>query len=325
MYLKPLKIGNVTLENNILLAPMAGITDRAFRKVCKYYGAGLVCTEMVSSKGLYYNDEKTKLILNTEGEKRPISMQIFGSDVETMGYAANYVSKIADIVDINMGCPAPKVVKNGDGSKLLLNLELVKDIVREVVKNATVPVTVKIRKGWDEDNIVAVEAAKVIEQAGASAITIHGRTRQEFYTGKADWDIIKKVKENVSIPVIGNGDIKTKEDALEIFEKTNVDGIMIGRASLGNPWIFEEIINYLQGKPQRKIEKEEKLKTIFKHIEWEIEEKGERVGINELRKHMSAYIKSMPDATSIREKINKIDTKEELITCLKEYFTIANI
>ncbi len=325
MYLKPLKIGNVTLENNILLAPMAGITDKAFRKICKNYGVGLVCTEMVSSKGLFYNDEKTKLILNTEGEKRPISMQIFGSDVETMGYATNYVSKIADIVDINMGCPAPKVVKNGDGSKLLLNLELVGKIVKEVVKNSIVPVTVKIRKGWDEENIVAVEAAKIIEEAGASAITIHGRTRQEFYTGKADWDIIKKVKENVSIPVIGNGDIKTKEDALEIFEKTNVDGIMVGRASMGTPWIFEEIINYLQGKPERKIEKEEKLATILKHIELEIEEKGEKVGINELRKHLSAYIKNMPDATSIREKINKIDTKEQLITCLREYFTLANI
>ena len=325
MYLKPLKIGNVTLENNILLAPMAGITDRAFRKICKNYGVGLVCTEMVSSKGLFYNDEKTKLILNTEGEKRPISMQIFGSDVETMGYAAKYVSKIADIVDINMGCPAPKVVKNGDGSKLLLNLELVGKIVKEVVKNSKVPVTVKIRKGWDEENIVAVEAAKIIEEAGASAITIHGRTRQEFYTGKADWDIIKKVKENVSIPVIGNGDIKTKEDALEIFEKTNVDGIMIGRASLGNPWIFEEIINYLQGNLKRKIEKEEKLETILKHIELETEEKGEKVGINELRKHLSAYIKNMPDASSIREKINKIDTKEELTTCLRAYFTLANI
>lgn len=181
MYLKQLKIGNVTLPNNIILAPMAGITDRAFRKTCKEYGAGLVCTEMVSSKGLYYKDEKTKLILNTKDEKRPISMQIFGSDVETMGYAANYVSTMADILDINMGCPAPKVVKNGDGSKLLLNLELVGDIVKKVVQESKVPVTVKIRKGWDEENIVAVEAAKIIEKAGASAIIIHGRTRQEFY------------------------------------------------------------------------------------------------------------------------------------------------
>lgn len=185
MYIKQLKIGNITLPNNIILAPMAGITDCAFRKTCKEYGAGLVCTEMVSSKGLYYKDEKTKLILNTQDEKRPISMQIFGSDVETMGYAANYVSTMADILDINMGCPAPKVVKNGDGSKLLLNLELIENIVKKVVEKSQIPVTVKIRKGWDEENIVAVEVAKIIEKAGASAVIIHGRTRQEFYARKS--------------------------------------------------------------------------------------------------------------------------------------------
>ena len=194
MYLKPLKIGNVTLENNILLAPMAGITDKAFRKICKQYGTGLVCTEMVSSKGLYYKDEKTKQLLDIQEEKRPISMQIFGSDAETMGYAAKCISKIANLVDINMGCPAPKVVKNGDGSKLLLNLELVEKIVKEVVKESKVPVTVKIRKGWDEENIVAVEVAKIIEKAGASAITIHGRTRQEFYSRKSRLGYNKKSK-----------------------------------------------------------------------------------------------------------------------------------
>lgn len=194
MYLKQLKIGNITLENNILLAPMAGITDKPFRKICKQYGVGLVCTEMVSSKGIYYKDEKTNLLLNTEGEKRPISAQIFGSDVETMGYAAEYVSELADIVDINMGCPAPKVTKNGDGSKLLLNLDLLEKIVTEVVKKSKVPVTVKIRKGWNEDNIVAVEAAKRIEKAGASAIIIHGRTREEFYSRKCRLGYNKKSK-----------------------------------------------------------------------------------------------------------------------------------
>lgn len=185
MYLKKLKIGNVELENNILLAPMAGITDKPFRMIAKEYGPGLVCTEMVSSKGLYYNDDKTKLLLDTENERRPISAQIFGSDPETMGYSAKYVSKLADIVDINMGCPAPKVVKNGDGSKLLLNLSLVEEIVKAVVENSEVPVTVKMRKGWDNNNIVAVQAAKIIEKAGASAITIHGRTREEYYLRKS--------------------------------------------------------------------------------------------------------------------------------------------
>ena len=262
MYLKKLKIGNVELRNNILLAPMAGITDLPFRLICEKYGAGLTCTEMISSKGLYYNDSKTKQLLNVENEQRPVAAQIFGSDIEALKKASEYVGKFVDIVDINFGCPAPKIVKNGDGSKLLQNLELLEQIAREVVKASSVPVTAKIRKGWDKDNIVAVEAAKILESAGISAITIHGRTREEYYSGTADWQIIKKVKEAVNIPVIGNGDIRGKEDAMRMFEETNVDGIMIGRASIGNPWIFEEVVNYLSGNMQRSVTNEERLNVI---------------------------------------------------------------
>lgn len=320
MFLKKLKIGNIELRNNILLAPMAGITDLPFRLICEKYGAGLCCTEMISSKGLYYNDSKTKLLLNLKGEQRPVAAQIFGSDVEALKYAASYVSDFVDIVDINMGCPAPKIVKNGDGSKLLLNLELVEEIATEVVKASKVPVTAKIRKGWDANHIVAVETTKILEKSGISAITIHGRTREEYYSGNADWEIIKKVKEAVNIPVIGNGDIKSKEDALKMFEQTNVDGIMIGRAAIGNPWIFEEIVGYLQGKEQRQVSKEERLETILEHINLAVEEKGENIAIKEMRKHLAYYIKNMKDASRLREKINKIDTKVELIDCLNEYF-----
>lgn len=321
MYIKKIKIGNIELDNNLILAPMAGITDLPFRSLCKQYGAGLVCTEMVSSKAIFYGDEKTKLLLNTNGEKRPISMQIFGSDEETMGYAAKQISKIADIIDINMGCPAPKVVKNGDGSKLLLDLLKAEKIIKAVVKNSKVPVTLKFRKGWNEENVVACELAKIAEDCGISAITIHGRTREQYYSGKADLEIIKKVKESVTIPVIGNGDIDSEEAALKMFEYTGVDGIMIGRGAIGRPWIFKQIKYYLEtGEKLETINQEEKLNTIKKHINLAVQEKGENVAIKEMRKHLACYIKSLPNASKIREEINKIETKEKLLETLDIFF-----
>ncbi len=316
-----MKIGNVNLKNNVFLAPMAGITDLPFRLICKENNAGLVYTEMVSAKALLYNDSKTKLLLKTCDEEIPLAVQIFGSDLESIAYASKYVSAFADIVDINMGCPAPKVVKNGDGSKLLLDLELVRQIVETAVKNSKVPVTVKIRTGWDFDNIVAIEAAKIIEKAGASAITVHGRTRSQYYSGNADWDIIKQVKENVSIPVIGNGDITSKEIAKKALEKSNVDAIMIGRGALGNPWIFRETVEYLNtGKITSKPDKQERLNTIIKHIKLEVENKGEVIAIKEMRKHISAYTKSLKDSSNFRAKINTLNTEEDVIQELIKYF-----
>ena len=316
-----MKIGNVKLENNIFLAPMAGITDLPFRLICKENDAGLVYTEMVSAKALLYNDEKTKLLLKTCDKEKPLAVQIFGSDVEAIAYASKYVSEFADIVDINMGCPAPKVVKNGDGSRLLLNLELVKQIIETAVANSKAPVTVKMRTGWDADNIVVVEAAKIAEKAGASAITVHGRTRSQYYSGEADWNIIKQVKESVSIPVIGNGDVTSREIAKKRLEQSGVDAIMIGRGAFGNPWIFRETVQYLQnGICIQKPTNEEKYETILKHLGLEIEEKGENIAVKEMRKHISAYTKSMPDSSSFRSKINTMETAEEVRKCLKEYF-----
>ena len=240
IYLHELQIGNINLKNNILLAPMAGITDLPFRLICSKFEPALTCTEMVSSKAIFYDDEKTKKLMNCKGEKRPISIQIFGSDIQAMGYSANYVSQIADIVDINMGCPAPKVTKNGDGSSLLQNLDKAGMVIEAVVKNSKVPVTLKMRLGWDKNKVVAVQLAKIAESLGVAAITVHGRTRSEYYLGKASLEEIRKVKEAVKIPVIGNGDIIDEKSAEQMFKQTNVDGIMIGRAAIRKSMDFSK-------------------------------------------------------------------------------------
>lgn len=310
-----MKIGNVEIKNNVFLAPMAGITDLAYRLICKEFGAGLVYTEMISAKGIYYNDEKTKLLTQIDEKERPVAIQIFGSDADIMADVAKKMSKKADILDINMGCPAPKVVKNDDGSKLMLNPALIDEITYKVVKNSTVPVTVKIRKGWNDENVNAVEIAKILEKNGVSAVAVHGRTREQFYSGIADWDIIKKVKESVNIPVIGNGDIIDIDSANKMIEYTGCDAIMVGRAALGKPWIFKEIIE------QNKIDmkQDELYKIIKKHYDLLSELKGEYIAVREMRKHISWYIKGLPLATQIRNQINMLESKDEVLELLYMY------
>ncbi len=316
-----MNIDNVVINNSLFLAPMAGITDTAFRIICKEQGCGMVYTEMVSAKGLFYGNEKTEKLMELEPEELPGGVQIFGSDPLIMAKMAEKISESqASIIDINMGCPAPKIVKNGEGSALMKNPQLVKRIVREVKKVSTKPVTVKIRKGWDDSSVNAVEIARIAEGEGASAITVHGRTREQFYAGKADWDIIKQVKDAVDIPVIGNGDIFTPEDACRMLQETNCDGIMIARGAQGNPWLFSRIIEYSKNRivPDEPSPRE-KITTAIRHLKMIVKYKGEKLGVLQMRKHIPWYIKGLRDCIHIKGYVNKVTQADQMEEILLNY------
>lgn len=316
-----MKIGNVILDNNIILAPMAGVTDLPFRLLCKEQGAGLLCMEMVSAKAIYYNNKNTESLMEIDERERPVSLQLFGSDADIMSEMAKRIEERPfDILDINMGCPVPKVAGNGEGSALMKNPRLVEEIVTKVVRAIEKPVTVKIRKGFDEEHVNAVEIAKIIEQSGAAAVAVHGRTREQYYSGKADWDIIRQVKEAVSIPVIGNGDVTGPEAAKRMLLETGADGIMIGRAARGNPWIFGQIRQYLEtGVIPEKPSLEKVRQMMLRHAKMQLELKGEYTGIREMRKHVAWYTAGYPNSARMRARINEVETYEELTALLNAY------
>ena len=309
-----LKIGDINLESPFLLAPLAGITDAPMRRICSMQGAAMVYSEMISAKGLWYRDKNTERLLYMYEDEGPVALQLFGSEPEIMSFAAAKLEERRNVIlDVNMGCPVPKVVKNGEGSALLKNPELAGRIIEAMVKETGKPVTAKIRMGWDESSVNAVEVAKVLEQAGASAVAVHGRTREQYYTGKADWDIIREVKQAVDIPVIGNGDIFSGRDALDMIEKTGCDFVMIARGALGNPWIFAEAKALWEGKEPPKVpDADEKREMLEKHFCDLLELKGEYAAVREMRKHTGWYLKGMPGAAAMRREINQITDAQEL-------------
>ena len=318
--MKKLKTGNVELANPYILAPMAGVTDLPFRLLCKEQGAGLLCMEMISAKAIQYNNKNTRALLEIHPEEEPVSLQLFGSDPEVISEIAKRSEELPfAILDINMGCPVPKIVRNGEGSALMNQPKLVHEIVSKTVKAIQKPVTVKIRKGFNDESINAVEIAKIIEDAGAAAVAVHGRTREQYYSGKADWDIIRQVKEAVSIPVIGNGDVVSGESALAMMRETGCDGVMIGRGAQGNPWIFSELVEYEKtGVMPSRPSNEELKDMMLRHARLQIQYKGEYLGIREMRKHVSWYTTGLKNSAKLRGEINAVESYEELSKLLDE-------
>lgn len=314
-----LQIGNVKLENNLVLGPMAGVTDLPFRLLCKEQGVGLLCMEMVSAKGIMYNNKNTEILLAIDEREHPVSLQLFGSDADIISEQAKRIEERPfDILDINMGCPVPKVVNNGDGSALMKNPVLAGEIIEKTVKAIKKPVTVKIRKGFDEEHENAVELAHIAQESGAAAVAVHGRTREQYYSGKADWNIIRKVKEAVHIPVIGNGDIRTPQDAKRIQEETGCDGVMIARGAQGNPWIFSQILHYEKtGEILEKPTPQEVVNMILRHAQMQIEFKGEYTGMREIRKHAAWYTAGYKNSAKLRGMINEVENYEDLAKLLK--------
>lgn len=318
--IKQLQIGNVTLKNNLILAPMAGVTDLPFRLLCKEQGAGLLCMEMVSAKAILYKNKNTEELLTIDPRENPVSLQLFGSDPDIISEIAKQMEdRPFDILDINMGCPVPKVVNNGDGSALMKNPKLAGEIIEKTVRAIQKPVTVKIRKGFDEDHVNAVEMAHIAEESGAAAVAVHGRTREQFYSGKADWDIIRQVKERVSIPVIGNGDLLTAEDVIAMEKQTGCDGFMIARGAEGNPWIFRQILHYFEtGKQLPKPDFSEMTEMLLRHAKMQLEFKGEYTGIREIRKHAAWYTAGYKNSSKLRGRINEVENYGQLEALFRE-------